>query len=170
VYTIIGGDGKEYGPMDSDDVLQWIREGRVNSQTMLKREGETNWRPVPTYTEFASAMEGTSLSQDDSPPRLPEAQPISDDGLTSIIPYNNKEALWGYYMSILGLLIMCIPIVGLIYGIVVLRFGLAGLKNAQAKPEIKGKFHCWIAIIGGFVELVVGGFTSAGLVIGLFQR
>lgn len=73
-------------------------------------------------------------------------------------------------MSILGLLIMCVPIVGLIYGIVVLRFGLAGLKNAQVKPEIKGKSHCWIAIIGGFVELVVGGFTSAGLVIGLFQR
>jgi hypothetical protein len=72
--------------MDSDDVLQWIREGRVNSQTMLKREGETNWRPVPTYTKFASAMEGASLSQDDSPPRLPETQPISDYGLTSIYP------------------------------------------------------------------------------------
>ena len=82
-----------------------------------------------------------------------------------MIPYKNKQALIGYYMSCAGLLIMCIPIVGFIYGAVVIALGIKGLKNAKENPAVKGKVHCWIAIIGGFLELAVGAFTSVLLII-----
>jgi hypothetical protein len=48
--------------------------------------------------------------------------------------------------------------------------GIMGLKKAKAHPEVKGKVHCWIAIIGGFVELVVGVITSVLFIIWLLDR
>ena len=65
---------------------------------------------------------------------------------------------------------MCIPILGFIYGVVVMVLGIMGLKKAKAHPEVKGKVHCWIAIIGGFIELVVGVITSVLFIISLLDR
>lgn len=52
-YIIIGGDQKEYGPISADDVRQWIAEGRLNLQSMMKLEGETEFRALDTFSEFA---------------------------------------------------------------------------------------------------------------------
>jgi hypothetical protein len=52
-YIIIGGNQKEYGPITGSDVRQWISEGRLNEQSPAKAEGETVWRPLATFPEFA---------------------------------------------------------------------------------------------------------------------
>ena len=39
-YIIIGGDHKEYGPVNEMEVRQWIAEGRLNAES---RPG----RPIP---------------------------------------------------------------------------------------------------------------------------
>ena len=31
MYKILGGDGKEYGPVLADTLRQWVREGRANA-------------------------------------------------------------------------------------------------------------------------------------------
>ena len=36
MYRIIGGDGREYGPISLDQMRQWIAEGRVNAQTSCR--------------------------------------------------------------------------------------------------------------------------------------
>ena len=54
MYKIIGGDGKEYGPISADQLRQWISEGRVNAQTQALLEGTTDWKPLGAFTEFAS--------------------------------------------------------------------------------------------------------------------
>jgi len=56
MYTIIGGDQKEYGPISEDDVRQWISEGRLNHQSMMKGEGETEFRLLETFPEFTAAL------------------------------------------------------------------------------------------------------------------
>ncbi len=38
MYKIIGADGKEYGPVTSEQVRQWITEGRANAQTKVQPE------------------------------------------------------------------------------------------------------------------------------------
>tara|TARA_B100001029_G_C14973075_1_gene401435 strand:- start:217 stop:582 length:366 start_codon:yes stop_codon:yes gene_type:complete len=83
-------------------------------------------------------------------PQQPEG-----DATGGIIPYKNKHALIGYYMSVGGLIMMCVPGVGLIYSIAVVVLGFKGLKNAKEHPEVKGQVHCWVAIIGGALETLV---------------
>lgn len=57
-YKIIGADQKEYGPINADQMRQWIREGRVNAQTLAQAEGQTDWRPVIAFPEFADVIAG----------------------------------------------------------------------------------------------------------------
>ena len=56
MYIIIGGDGKEYGPISADDVRQWISEGRLNEQTLVKTEGDAQFRPLEKFPEFAGVF------------------------------------------------------------------------------------------------------------------
>jgi hypothetical protein len=52
-YVIIGGDGKEYGPISSADVRQWLAEGRLNAQSLAKAESDAEFRPLEKFPEFA---------------------------------------------------------------------------------------------------------------------
>lgn len=56
MYKIIGGDGKEYGPVTLDQVKQWIAEGRCNAQTRVCEEGSTEWKPLAQFPELAVAL------------------------------------------------------------------------------------------------------------------
>jgi hypothetical protein len=55
-YTIIGGDGKEYGSVLGDDLRRWIAEGRLNAQSLAKAEGDAEFRPLSAFPEFAGAF------------------------------------------------------------------------------------------------------------------
>ena len=55
-YFIIGGDGKEYGPITGADVRLWLAEGRLNAQSAARREADANWQPLGALAEFAEAF------------------------------------------------------------------------------------------------------------------
>ena len=55
-YTIIGGDGKEYGPITADDLRKWIAEGRLNAQSLAKAESDAEFRTLEKFPEFADAF------------------------------------------------------------------------------------------------------------------
>ncbi len=46
MFSIIGGDGKEYGPVSVDQVKRWLAEGRANLDTQVRRVGEEQWRRI----------------------------------------------------------------------------------------------------------------------------
>lgn len=52
MYSIIGGDGKTYGPVTPSEVERWIREGRADASTKIKREGENEWRDLGSLVDF----------------------------------------------------------------------------------------------------------------------
>lgn len=54
MYYIIGGDGKQYGPITDADIRKWIAEGRLNHQTQAKAEGDTAFRQLFEFPEFAN--------------------------------------------------------------------------------------------------------------------
>src|SRR5579859_2357273 len=56
MYVIIGGDGKEYGPISDTDVRKWIVEGRLNQQSLAKSESDAEFRALATFPEFAAAL------------------------------------------------------------------------------------------------------------------
>ena len=56
MYKIIGADQKEYGPITSDQIRQWIAQGRVNANTLALAEGAPDWKPLSAFPEFAEAL------------------------------------------------------------------------------------------------------------------
>ena len=53
MYVIVGGDGKEYGPVSGAELRQWVAEDRLNARSLVKAESEAEFRPLSTFPEFA---------------------------------------------------------------------------------------------------------------------
>ena len=70
MFKIIATDGKQYGPINADQLRRWMAEGRANSITLVQVEGSTDWKPLSTFPEFASQPGPTPLSQYSAPPVL----------------------------------------------------------------------------------------------------
>src|SRR5580692_5408367 len=56
MYKIIGANQVEYGPITTDQLRAWIAEGRVNAQTPVQAQGDTTWKPLSMFPEFAAAL------------------------------------------------------------------------------------------------------------------
>ena len=53
MFTIIGGDGKEYGPVSVEQVRLWLIAGRASLVTRARKSGEEAWRPLGDFAEFS---------------------------------------------------------------------------------------------------------------------
>jgi hypothetical protein len=67
MFKMIGGDGREYGPVSAEQLREWIADSRANGQTLVQPEGSTEWRPLSSFPEFAG-----SLHLGNVPPALAE--------------------------------------------------------------------------------------------------
>ena len=56
MYKIIGTDQKEYGPVSPEDLRRWITEGRVDANTRIQLQGETDWKPLSAFPEFSDVL------------------------------------------------------------------------------------------------------------------
>lgn len=56
MFKIIGGDGRQYGPVTDGELREWIAAGRANGQTLIQRDGEPDWKPLSSFAEFADAL------------------------------------------------------------------------------------------------------------------
>jgi hypothetical protein len=52
-YKILGGDGKEYGPATLDQILGWVRDGRVSAATQVWRSDHNAWVTARELPELA---------------------------------------------------------------------------------------------------------------------
>jgi hypothetical protein len=66
-YTIIGGDGKEYGPVSGEDLRKWISEARLNAQSLAKADSDAEFRPLATFPELADAFPAGAAAADAPP-------------------------------------------------------------------------------------------------------
>ena len=67
MYAIIGGDGKEYGPITAAELRKWISEGRLNAQSQVKGESDAAFRSLSTFPEFADAFAAPAAASASSP-------------------------------------------------------------------------------------------------------
>jgi TM2 domain-containing membrane protein YozV len=56
MYKIIGTDGRTYGPVSAEEMRRWIAENRVNAQTLVQADGSQEWKPLISFSEFASGL------------------------------------------------------------------------------------------------------------------
>jgi hypothetical protein len=146
-YKIRGSDGQEYGPVGSEQIRQWITEGRVEKKTPVFVTGAKDWALLEAVPELAALF--TSAA----PPVLPTAaaSPQSGGGLNVIIPYKNVRALTAYYLGVFS----AIPVLGLPLGLAAFTLGILALRFRRKNPAAGGVVHAWIGILaGGFFSLV----------------
>src|SRR5436853_1342964 len=77
MYKIRGGDGNEYGPVNADQVRQWISEGRANSQTLVLPDGLTEWKSIGSLPEFAGLFTAPPLPPLASAASAPQGSALS---------------------------------------------------------------------------------------------
>ena len=172
MYTIIGGDKQEYGPVSADDVRLWIAEGRLGEQSLIKAEGGAEFRPLRDFPEFASAF-APKMAPPGARPELPGSSSSSNwnerdyeldlGGCISrgweLVKGNMSVLFVGALIYILvegAIAVMAqIPLIGALFSIA--NFVIAG-------PFIGGLFYLFIrAIRGEPAEIgdVFAGFKRA---------
>jgi len=52
MFKIIGADGKEYGPVTTELLREWVQQGRVGLQTQTRLDGSADWKPLSSFPEF----------------------------------------------------------------------------------------------------------------------
>jgi prepilin-type processing-associated H-X9-DG protein len=144
MYKIIGADKAEYGPVSGEMIGEWIKQGRANGQTLARLEGQTEWKPLAEFKEFADVLP----LDPGAPPVLPTSRP----GETK----TSGLAIASLVLGVLGWLTMGITsLVGLILGIFALirisrsRGALSGTGLALAGTITSGAFFLMLPIVAG---------------------
>lgn len=142
-YKLMGGDGREYGPVDAAQVKVWIKEQRLEKKSPVLVDDARDWIFLESLPEFAKAL--AAQVENPTPPVIGKG-----GGLNLVIPYKNPRALFAYYFSVFAL----IPVIGMVLGFIALALGISGLGFRRRHPEAGGAIHAWVGILaGGFFAL-----------------
>jgi hypothetical protein len=141
MYHVIGGDGKEYGPVTTDQLRQWVTEGRANAQSQVRPEGSADWRRLGSLPELAGLF--------NAPPAVPQSPgtmgtPHGGDYELDIFGCLNRA--WNLLLSNFWLLVGGGAIYLLIIG------GLSGFAQVP-----------FIGILFSIVSLVIAGPLLGGV-------
>lgn len=141
MFTIIGADGKEYGPVPADKLREWIASGRANAQTQCRREGEAAWSTLGSLPEFAASFAST-------PPPTPTFSPVPAPRAAVVGPDTSQLA--GRGTRLLAVILDHLITVGFVLpGLILL--GAAGAFSGDRETVATG-----LAVAGGGLAAVGG--------------
>ena len=189
MYTIIGGDGQQYGPVSEADLRKWISEGRLNAQSLAKAEGQAEFHPLSTFPEFAGAFGiGAPAHGASAPPPTPTMDWSSRDYQLDIGGCISRG--WSLFMDNIGILlgstllyflmvIVTFAIVGGIFGIIAYAVFSADMRQTVAflfTRDLVTRIVCSLAVgplTGGlfyvFIRTMRGQSPGLELFVG-FQK
>lgn len=146
MYKIIGADQKQYGPVSETEMRQWIAEGRINAQTLVQAEGQTDWRPLSTFPEFATAAQP-----------MPSGAPLG----AAPVPTVNAQALVSgpaTGLMIVGILCVVASALGAISN-------LTGLGGGAPPADMPPQFRQYMEMMSGPFGLVT---NLIAILLGIF--
>lgn len=86
LYKIIGADGREYGPVAAEQLRQWVTDGRVNAQTLVQPDGETDWKALANYPDVLPPVAPpVAPTMTEPPAKLPGADKKISAGICGIL-------------------------------------------------------------------------------------
>ena len=141
MYKIIGGDGKEYGPVTVDQLRQWVAEGRANSQSQVRPDGVADWQTLGSLPELAALF--------NAPPALispPVGAGAIHDGDYELDIFGCLSRAWNLLSSNFG------PLVG---GGAIYLLIIGGLSGFAQIP--------FIGILFSLVSLIIAGPLMGGV-------
>ena len=142
MYKIIGSDGKEYGPVTTEQLRQWLTEGRVNAQTRVQAAGTADWKSLGEFPELGGTGAYTS------PPMA--AKPVAPRPVVGSVPNYLVQ-------SILCTLFCCLPlgIPGIVFAAQVNTKLAAGDVAGATESSRKAKMWCWLSFGSGLLVMVL---------------
>ena len=157
-YTIIGGDGKEYGSVLPEDLRRWIAEGRLNEQSLAKGEGDAEFRPLSTFPELAGAFAPQA-----QPPGAPPAFGASDAGRETASQAVKIPAIALIVTAGLGIAYYLFNLVLLLSGTMSRFQQIPSDAPEWMKSFIEG-MHGPMAVFVTLVILAINGFVLFGAI------
>ena|SRR5277367_881193 len=143
LYKIIGADGKEYGPVTTEVLRQWIPQGRANAQTRALAEGASEWKSLGAIPEFSNFFE----------PQIPP--PISP---ARAARKHSSFAVAGMICGVLSLL-CCFKI---LTGALGITFSFIALSQINREPE---RYEGRELAIAGIILSILGILIAIALII-----
>jgi hypothetical protein len=100
-YLVRGADGKEYGPVNLEQLGSWVRERRLIEQQEIKRSDMQHWAVAGTFSELRPLF-ANNESVPTSAPNTPSAspQPVNDARTISQL---KSAGSWFYWIAGLSL-------------------------------------------------------------------
>ena len=117
-FKIIGGDGKEYGPIDLATLQQWAREGRLVRDSKVWDSRTGGWLQGGDISDLAAAFGSASTQPPATTPAIPA--PLAPSSTLTATTQTNVLAIWSLVLSLLGFCCTLLPIAGIVCGIVAL--------------------------------------------------
>jgi len=179
MFTIIGADGNEYGPVSIEQLKGWIAAGRANGQTKARREGESEWKSLAEYPEFGVTLAGPPPVTTVSPGAVVEPTSAAAD-LVARAPqldiFGTIGQSWELYKAhfwplvggtavslVVQGLLGVIPFLGALVGLLLGAVFMGGL-NLYYLRFLRGETPQFADIFAGFtlalVPLMLGGLVS----------
>jgi hypothetical protein len=93
-YTMLGADGKQYGPVTIEKFRTWIGEGRVGGDTQVWRSDQPAWASAATLPELGLATAAPAPLP--SSPPAPFAPAANDPALAQRM---KSGAGWFYWIA-----------------------------------------------------------------------
>ncbi len=144
-YKIIGADQKEYGPVSTEQLRQWLAEGRINAQTQVMAEGTSEWKALGSLPEFAAASPGPA-----------PAMPATPGPAADVAERVNGPAIGLIVVAGLGALVQ-------ILSLILRAAGPAILASSRMPNQAwASMFSGTLGVVSGIIGLLVSGVIFFG--------
>jgi hypothetical protein len=153
-YTIRAADGQEYGPATLNELTGWIREGRVSTETELRRSDMEHWAGAGSFVELQSILSPTPTPTP-APPAVfapsPSTAPAAAFNDPQSFAQLKSGASWFYWIAALSLINSIVAITGNNW-----RF-IFGLGITQVLDELGNHFGGAAKFVALGLNLIVAG-------------
>jgi hypothetical protein len=159
MFTIIGGDGKEYGPVTADQVRAWIEAGRANLETQAKPLGSEEWRRLGDFAEFGAAAPPPAIAAapaaagpaaEFQPAGAVDAKSFADDAIARAAPLDIMgciERAWELLKSNFAPLVGTTLLVMIVEVLVSKLFGFVPGPRWELTPRIAFGMDTWASLL-----------------------
>jgi hypothetical protein len=142
-YTIIGGDQKPYSSVTADDIRRWIADSRLNAQSLMREENDTEWRPLSAFPEFADALAASSVP----PPPFSSHVAVASDGHDAALQLVKGPAIGLKVTAILNIVLALWSMVKLMFFPTNLEQLYSGMPQLN-DPQIQKLLHLFYGPLG----------------------
>lgn len=152
-YFVIGPDGAEHGPYEVGTLIEWAKAGTLPRDAPV-RSVETG--------ETCQAVQIAALAPQFADFAQPPGPTTGKTG-SVMMPSQNPNALWGYYLGWLSIVCFC--------GVLAAPFAIwksaRGLRAFKDDPSVFGKAHAIIGLVLGSIGLLANLFLVGLVVVNL---